>query len=101
MSTPYIIQAKYYKIHTLIIVFQFNDSTVKVNMLIKKDVWKFIKSDCEVCIGSEGIISDKRIVITQGSVGASLAKDGQILKSKEPVETDTITDLFQIRLESR
>ncbi|HEY5509250.1 MAG TPA: MlaD family protein [Paludibacter sp.] len=67
-----------------------NDSTVKVDMLIKKDVWKFIKSDCEVGIGSEGIIGDKLLKISQGSNTASLAKEGQTLRSSEPVETDAI-----------
>jgi phospholipid/cholesterol/gamma-HCH transport system substrate-binding protein len=73
-----------------------NDSTVKVDMLMKKDVWQFIKSDCEVSIGSEGIIGDKLIVIAQGSSDAPLAKDGQNLESKEPVETDAIMASVQV-----
>ena len=67
-----------------------NDSTVKVDMLIKKDVWKFIKTDCHMAIGSEGLIGDKLLVISQGSADAPLAKEGQNLKSTEPVETDAI-----------
>jgi len=67
-----------------------NDSTVRVDMLIKKDVWKFIKSDCGVAIGSEGIIGDRLVIITQGSAEAPLAKEGQHLDSNEPVETDEI-----------
>lgn len=67
-----------------------NDSTVRINMLIKKDVWQFIKSDCRVSIGSEGIIGDKLIIISQGITDAPLAKDGQKLESNEPVETDAI-----------
>lgn len=67
-----------------------NDSTVKVDMLIQKEVQKFIKSDCEVSIGSEGLIGDKLIVISQGSNDARQAKDGQHLVSTEPIETDAI-----------
>jgi len=67
-----------------------NDSTVRINMLIKKEVWQFIKSDCRVSIGSEGIIGDKLIIISQGITDAPLAKDGQKLESNEPVETDAI-----------
>ncbi len=67
-----------------------NDSTVQVDMLIRKDVKQFIKEDCEVAIGSEGIIGDRLIIITQGSDGAPLAKEGQQLDSTEPVETDAI-----------
>src|SRR5450759_3139808 len=56
-----------------------NDSTVRVDMLIKKDVNQFIKSDCEVTIGSEGLIGSRLIIITQGSSDAPLAREGQQL----------------------
>lgn len=67
-----------------------NDSTVMVDLLIKKDVWKFIKSDCRVSIGSEGIIGDKLVSISHGSTNAQRAKEGQTLQSDEPIETDAI-----------
>lgn len=67
-----------------------NDSTVWVDMLVKKDVQPFIKSDCSVAIGSEGIIGNRLIVISYGSPDAPIAKDGELLASKEPVETDAI-----------
>ena len=73
-----------------------NDSTVKVDMLIKKDVQPFIKSDCRVAIGSEGIIGDRLLVISYGSPEATIAKDGQQLSSKEPVETDAIIASLQV-----
>jgi len=74
-----------------------NDSTVKVYMLIKKDVWKFIKSDCSVSIGSEGIIGDKILIISQGvSEKAPLAIEGQLLKSTEPIETDAIMKSLKV-----
>jgi phospholipid/cholesterol/gamma-HCH transport system substrate-binding protein len=67
-----------------------NDSTVRVEMLIKKDVKKFIKADCGVRIGSEGLIGDKLLVITQGSSDAPEVKEGQAIGSAEPVEMDAI-----------
>jgi phospholipid/cholesterol/gamma-HCH transport system substrate-binding protein len=67
-----------------------NDSTVQVDLIIKKDVQKFIKADCQAAIGSEGIIGDRVLIITQGSAAAPPAKDGQSLTSLEPVETDAI-----------
>jgi phospholipid/cholesterol/gamma-HCH transport system substrate-binding protein len=67
-----------------------NDSTVQVDMLIKKDVKQFIKSDCEVTIGSEGLLGDRLIIITQGSSGTSVVQEGQQLNSHEPVEMDAI-----------
>jgi len=58
--------------------------------LIKKDVKRFIKSDCEVTIGSGGLIGDRLLIITQGSSEAPIVKEGQHLVSTEPVETDAI-----------
>jgi len=73
-----------------------NDSTVRVDMLIRKEVHQFIKSDCQVTIGSEGIIGDRLLVITQGSTDAQLAKEGQKLISTEPVETDAIMASLEV-----
>jgi phospholipid/cholesterol/gamma-HCH transport system substrate-binding protein len=67
-----------------------NDSTVRVEMLVRKNVQKFIKADSEAGIGSEGIIGDRVLIITQGSNDAPMAKDGQRIWSTEPVETDAI-----------
>jgi phospholipid/cholesterol/gamma-HCH transport system substrate-binding protein len=36
-----------------------NDSTVRVDMLIRKEIQQFIKSGCQVTIGSEGLIGDR------------------------------------------
>jgi phospholipid/cholesterol/gamma-HCH transport system substrate-binding protein len=67
-----------------------NDSTVQVDMLIQKNVQKFIKTDCEAAIGSAGLIGDRILIITQGSSDAVVAKDGQQILSKEPVEADAV-----------
>jgi phospholipid/cholesterol/gamma-HCH transport system substrate-binding protein len=71
-------------------IFIINDSTVRVDMIIQKDVQKFIRADCEASIGSAGIIGDKMLVISQGSSDADIATDGQQIISKEPIETDAI-----------
>jgi phospholipid/cholesterol/gamma-HCH transport system substrate-binding protein len=73
-----------------------NDSTVKVDMLIRKEVHQFIKSDCEVAIGSEGLIGDRLLIITQGGNNSVLADEGQQLLSTEPVETDEIMSSLEI-----
>jgi phospholipid/cholesterol/gamma-HCH transport system substrate-binding protein len=73
-----------------------NDSTVQVDMLIQKNVQKFIKADCEAAIGSAGVIGDRILIITQGSSDAPLAKDGQQILSKEPVEPDAIMASLQV-----
>jgi phospholipid/cholesterol/gamma-HCH transport system substrate-binding protein len=72
-----------------------NDSTVRVDMLVRKNVQQFIKADSEAGIGSEGIIGDRVLIITQGSNDSQIARDGQHIKSKEPVETDAIMKSLQ------
>jgi phospholipid/cholesterol/gamma-HCH transport system substrate-binding protein len=67
-----------------------NDSTVRVDMIIRKSVQQFIKNDCLATIGSEGIIGDRFLNITQGSSTAQMVGEGQALLSVEPVETDAI-----------
>jgi len=73
-----------------------NDSTVKVVMLIRKEVQKFIKSDCKAAIGSEGLIGSKLIIITQGSYDAPTASEGQQIESNEPVEMDAIMSSLKV-----
>ncbi|MCE3226379.1 MAG: hypothetical protein K0S32_930 [Bacteroidetes bacterium] len=67
-----------------------NDSTVKVYLLIDKDVQQFIKTDSYVRITSDGIIGDKIANITQGSSQAGSITEGQYLKSIEPLDADAI-----------
>ena len=73
-----------------------NDTMVRVDMIVKKEVQPFIKADCEAGIGSEGIVGDRLITITQGSISAPMIKDGQQLSSTEPVETDEIIASLKI-----
>jgi phospholipid/cholesterol/gamma-HCH transport system substrate-binding protein len=73
-----------------------NDSTVSVDMLIKKSVQQFIKNDCKAGIGSAGIIGDRILIISQGSYDAPLVKEGENIESKEPIETEAIMESMQI-----
>ncbi|MDP3461515.1 MAG: MlaD family protein [Bacteroidales bacterium] len=67
-----------------------NDTTVQVDMIIQRSVQQFIKTDCQAMIGSEGIIGDRVLVITQSSSQSLSVLDGHSLTSIEPVETDAI-----------
>lgn len=73
-----------------------NDSTVLVVMMIRNDVKKFIRADCRAAIGSEGLIGDKLIIITQGSFDYPLISEGQHLDSTEPVEMDAIMSSLKV-----
>jgi phospholipid/cholesterol/gamma-HCH transport system substrate-binding protein len=67
-----------------------NDSTVQVELVIKKSVQPFIKTDGKAAIGAEGIIGDRVVIITQGSSSAESVKDEESISSVEPVEIDGI-----------
>lgn len=77
-----------------------NDSTVQVDMLVRKDVQHFIKADSYASISSSGIIGDRIIIITQGSNNSPIAKDGEHILSKEPIETDHIIKSLKTSAES-
>ena len=77
-----------------------NDSTVKVDLNIKDDTKKFIKTDSEASISSEGVIGDKILVISQGSTTAEPIKNGQKLNSFEPIEFSDIMESVKISAEN-
>jgi phospholipid/cholesterol/gamma-HCH transport system substrate-binding protein len=70
-------------------IFILNDSTVMVEMYIKRNVQKFIKTDCIASIGTEGIIGDRVLVISHGR-DPYMVKNGGIIGSSEPFETDAL-----------
>lgn len=73
-----------------------NGSTVMVDMSIRKEIKQFIKTDCIVSVGSEGLIGDRLLSISQGSHDSPRVADDQLLSSTEPVETDAIIASLQV-----
>lgn len=73
-----------------------NDTTIQVKMLIKEDVRKFIKVDSEARIGSEGIIGDKVVSISNGAANSKSITDNQLIDSNEPVEMDEIMQSLEV-----
>ncbi|HWK07725.1 MAG TPA: MlaD family protein [Puia sp.] len=66
------------------------DTSVQVQMVLHKDIQKFIKKDARVSIGSEGLMGDKVVVISPGMAGQPVVAEGDSLASVQPVETDQI-----------
>ena len=66
------------------------DTTVQVDMIIQKKVQKFIKKDAKASIGSDGLMGDKVVVITAGTPDTAVVREGDILASVKPIETDAI-----------
>lgn len=66
------------------------DSFVVVDMVIKKKVQEFIKSDATAIIGSDGLMGDKVLTINPGTVSKSHVKDGDQLRTDKAIDMDDI-----------
>jgi phospholipid/cholesterol/gamma-HCH transport system substrate-binding protein len=62
------------------------DSSVLVNLIIKKDVQKFIKTDAVASIGSDGLMGDKVLTITPGNGSTKTVGNNALITSKSAVE---------------
>jgi phospholipid/cholesterol/gamma-HCH transport system substrate-binding protein len=82
-----------------------SDTTVKVTMVIKNDVHSFIKKGSIATVGTDGLMGNKLVNISNPSSGSGeIVEEGDMLASTKPVETDamlrtldlTNQNLFQI-----
>lgn len=62
------------------------DTSVMVDLLIKKEVQQFIKTDATASIGSDGLMGDKVLTISPGTVTGIQVKNNDIINSKSPIE---------------
>ena len=61
------------------------DSVVLVNMIIKTDVQKYIKTDATASIGTDGLMGDKVVTISPGLVSDKIVSDHSKIASVEAV----------------
>ncbi len=66
------------------------DSTVVVTLLMEKDVQKYIKSDATASIGSDGLMGDKVMTISPGTLSNKIVKDNDFIKSKAALEMEDL-----------
>lgn len=66
------------------------DTSVMVELLIEKDVQKFIKTNATATIGSDGLMGDKVLTISPGTSVASPVKDNDIIASKKAIEMEDV-----------
>lgn len=67
------------------------DSSVRVDLSLNNSVKKFIKKDCKMSIGSDGLMGDKLIVIAPGGIRSTQEVEaGNQLASVNPVDIDKI-----------
>jgi phospholipid/cholesterol/gamma-HCH transport system substrate-binding protein len=67
-----------------------SDSSVRVDMRIDEDARRFIRKDARACIGSEGLMGNKILVITPGAGGAGEIENNDQLATTESVKVDDI-----------
>lgn len=63
-----------------------SDSSVMVDLVIKKDVQKFIKTDAVASIGSDGLMGDKVLTISPGTNSSKTVSNNAVITSKSAVE---------------
>jgi phospholipid/cholesterol/gamma-HCH transport system substrate-binding protein len=66
-----------------------NDTTVLVNISVKKEICEFIKTDAKTSISSDGLMGDKVLIISPGLTGKKV-KNNSTLASKNPIEMEDI-----------
>lgn len=65
-----------------------NDSTVNVTMLIENKVIHFINTNSVASIGTDGLMGNKLVNINSSKIPGSPIKEGDVLTSVMPIETD-------------
>jgi phospholipid/cholesterol/gamma-HCH transport system substrate-binding protein len=66
------------------------DTIVVVELMIRKEVQAFIKTDATASIGSDGLMGDKVLTINPGTTATAFVKDGDIILTKKPIDMDDI-----------
>jgi phospholipid/cholesterol/gamma-HCH transport system substrate-binding protein len=67
-----------------------SDSSVKVIMVLEKNVQKFIKSDASATIGSEGLMGSKVVNIQAGDPASPVIANGGEVATITPISLDDI-----------
>jgi len=84
------------KIGTIKKIQFYGTSQVQVFMSIEKETEQYIHKDAAASIGSDGLIGNKIIVITGGSLKSPFIEDGDRIKVSSTLSTDEIMKTFQV-----
>lgn len=66
------------------------DTSVLVELVIKKSVQKYIKTDAIAIIGSDGLMGDKILTISPGTRSNTMVKDNDMIASSSAVEMEQV-----------
>ena len=73
-----------------------NDSTVNVVMVIEDKVQVFIKKNATANVGTDGLMGNKLINITSSDEKSPSVKDGDVIRSTNPIGTDAMMRTLDI-----
>jgi phospholipid/cholesterol/gamma-HCH transport system substrate-binding protein len=66
------------------------DTSVMVDLVIRKSVQQFIKTDARASIGSDGLMGDKVLTISPGNSTGSTVKNNDRIASKNAIEMEDV-----------
>lgn len=67
-----------------------SDSSVVVNLVIKQEVQKYIKTDAIASIGSDGLMGDKVLTISPGTSSNKMVSDNATIRSFKAVDMEDL-----------
>ena len=73
-----------------------NDSTVNVVMVIEDKIQVFIKKNATANVGTDGLMGNKLINITSSDEKSPSVKDGDVIRSTNPIGTDAMMRTLDI-----
>ena len=76
------------------------DTSVKIEMILQKEVKKYIRKDSRASIGGEGLMGDKILMISPGSSEEKQAEENDFLISEAPVSMDDILASVKVSAEN-
>ncbi|MEO6582927.1 MAG: MlaD family protein, partial [Ferruginibacter sp.] len=65
-----------------------SDTIVRVDMLLQSKIKPFLKSTSTASIGSDGLMGDKLVMIAVGGPTSTLLKDGEKIRTSNPLDFD-------------
>ena len=76
------------------------DTSVRVDLILEKNVHQFIKKDALATISSDGLMGDKVLIISPGSLAGEQIEENGILPASNPVGTEEILASVKVTAEN-
>lgn len=77
-----------------------SDTAVVVQVIIKEEVRKFIKTDAMASIGSDGLMGDKVLTISPGMGSKTIVKDNAVIASTKAIEMEDIMQSVKVSVDN-